>query len=494
MNAEEKRRLYQRITKGLSDHLVLQRMRLHGFWPKDEDLPPDPPAEREERRLLEEKLRLHAAVQSGKLDPEKALEAERKRRWQESKLRRQQRKAERAQAREAKRLAWEEHQRQTVTHLGREVSHGLNPAKPNETLLKQQGLPVFQNGTEVARAMGIPLPELKWLTYHRRATALVHYRRYCIPKKSGGQRAISAPKPKLARAQHWILKQVLARVAVSPQAHGFVPGKSIRSNALPHVGRKVVLNLDLKDFFPSLDFRRVKGLFRALGYGEDVAVVFALFCTEPPRIAAVVNDKPYYVALSDRCLPQGACTSPALTNLICRRLDRRLCGMAHSYGFTFTRYADDLTFSGDQTECLSSLLSGVRKVITDEGFTENTAKTQIMRAGRRQEVTGLNVNTKVAVSRSERRSLRAILHNCKVHGPESQCQGALESFAAHICGKVAFITMADPTSREAWMTALDASGLRPHAPPRPEPSSELPPADARAAEVAIPGKKWWKWW
>ena len=145
---------------------------------------------------------------------------------------------------------------------------------------------------------------------------MVHYHRYEIAKKTGGVRCISAPKPALAAAQRWVLDQILRRLEPEPQAHGFVPGRSIVTNAAPHAGKAVVCNLDLKDFFPSITFRRVKGLFRKLGYGEHVATLLALLCTEPPRVPVELDGKTYHVALGARVLPQGACTSPAITNAL----------------------------------------------------------------------------------------------------------------------------------------------------------------------------------
>src|SRR5690606_3927693 len=118
---------------------------------------------------------------------------------------------------------------------------------------------------ELAAEMEIELKTLRWLTYHRRGAAVVHYHRYEIAKKTGGLRSISAPKPALAKAQRWILENILGRLSVETEAHGFVGGRSIVTNAQPRTEREIVINLDLKDFFPSFTFRRVKGLFVSLG-------------------------------------------------------------------------------------------------------------------------------------------------------------------------------------------------------------------------------------
>ena len=117
------------------------------------------------------------------------------------------------------------------------------------------------------------------------------------------------------------------------------------SNAKPHVGQDVVVNLDFKDFFPTLTFKRVKGAFRNLGYSEHNAIILAALCTEPDQDQVKMDGVTYFVDKGERLLPQGAPTSPILTNIICFKMDKRLEGLAKRYGFTYSRYADDLTFS-----------------------------------------------------------------------------------------------------------------------------------------------------
>src|SRR5262249_29867281 len=151
----------------------------------------------------------------------------------------------------------------------------------------------------------------------------------------------------LASAQKWILRNIVEKLPVDEPAHGFVPGRSILTNAQPHAGKAFVVNLDLRDFFPSIAFPRVRSVFQRAGYSPAVATILALLCTECPRKVVTYDGATYHVATSPRGLPQGACTSPSLSNLVARRLDRRLSGLARRMGLTYTRYADDLTFSGD---------------------------------------------------------------------------------------------------------------------------------------------------
>ncbi|MFN7974826.1 MAG: reverse transcriptase domain-containing protein [Acidobacteriota bacterium] len=454
---DEKKLLYRRITQR-SPSVVLARMKVHGFWPKDEPLPQDPAGEAAERAAVEKEIAEIQKRWAEVKDPGKALHAERIRRWEASKKRRAERKAERLRAEDERRAQWAVERHGRLVHLGEGVSGALSreDALGDLDRLRSLDLPVLRTGAEVASAMGITLSRLRWLTFHRRGATLVHYHRYDIPKKTGGRRHISAPKPALDGAQRYILENILHKIPSEPAAHGFLPGRSIVTNATEHVASAVVVNLDVKDFFPSFTFRRVKGLFqKRLGYGEAVATVLALLCTEPPRVPARFEGRRLWIALGERSLPQGACTSPAITNLLCRRLDRRLSGLASAMGFAYTRYADDLTFSGDDGAAVGKLLAIVRGVLRQEGLAENGEKTRIMRHGRRQEVTGVVVNEKLGVTREERRRLRAILHNCAKNGLARENRGAHPRFADHLKGKVSFVTMVDPERGKPLVEALD---------------------------------------
>jgi hypothetical protein len=153
-------------------------------------------------------------------------------------------------------------------------------------------------------------------------------------------------------------------------------------------------------------------------------------------------------------LPQGACTSPAITNLICRKLDRRLSSLAKRHGFIFTRYADDLTFSGDDTRAVGKLLKSVRAIVADEGFTMHPTKTRVMRRSSRQEVTGVTVNHHPTLGRNELRALRAMLHNAERHGLESQNRDGRPNFYAYLQGRVALANMIDPQRGAKLKAAL----------------------------------------
>ena len=187
--------------------------------------------------------------------------------------------------------------------------------------------------------------------------------------------------PRLKRAQYWILGNILEKLPLHDTAHGFVNQRSIVTNAEPHVSADVVVNMDLKDFFPTVTYKRIKGVFCKLGYCEEVATVLALLCSEPEVDEVELDGETFYVARSERYLPQGAPTSPAISNLLCRNLDRRVFGASKKLEFTYTRYADDLTFSGTRKAAhqLRKLLWRVEQIVEDEGFVIHPDKTRIMR-------------------------------------------------------------------------------------------------------------------
>lgn len=333
------------------------------------------------------------------------------------------RKKREAEERKRARAAAVAQRKQTdIVFLGRGVSGGLAHRQSDQAKLAALGLPFLETPGDVARAMGIPIPQLRWLAFHAEAASRVHYVTFTIPKKSGGTREIAAPHVRIANAQRWILANVLEKLRFEEPAHGFIKARSTVTNAKPHVGMKVLVNLDLKDFFPTITFPRVRGLFESFGYSGAVATIFALLATESPRRRVEYDGRPWFVAVGPRALPQGACTSPALSNAVARRLDQRLVGMASKLGWRYTRYADDLSFSCDREEKGTKpanpgwLMARVRHILEQEGFALNPKKARVQRKNTAQVVTGIVVNQKLSVPRDERRRLRAALHRAKKTG------------------------------------------------------------------------------
>ncbi len=314
--------------------------------------------------------------------------------------------------------------------------------------LDQYQLPTLADASEVAAFAGVAEDELAALM--RPGTlAGSGYVEFEIPKAKGGTRRIAAPRTPLRKIQRKILDEILAKVPLHEACHGFVPGRSTVTNAKPHVGAAIVIKLDLKDFFPTVHYRRVKGLFEHLGYGADVAATLAGLTTYRPKLADGTVVWP-------GMLPQGAPTSPAIANLTCRRLDHRLTKLAAKYGAVYTRYADDLTFSFAQVPeiRIGRFLWWVDAICQQEGFTERDDKRRILRAKHQQRVTGLVVNQRVNVPRKDRRRFRAILHNCAKHGLASQARGH-DDFAAYLAGYAAYVHMVDPTLGSAYIAAVD---------------------------------------
>jgi RNA-directed DNA polymerase len=381
-----------------------------------------------------------------------------------------------AEAAERRRLRAEAvaHRRDTdIIFLGRGVSKGLADRRSNVELLQRQGLPVVGAPAEIAQALGLSISKLRWLAYHSDAATRVHYIRFTVPKKSGGVRELAAPHRMLGAAQRWILDNILAKVATHDAAHGFTAGRSTVTNAAPHVGRSVVVNADLKDFFPTITFVRVKGIFQSLGYSPAAATIFALLCTEAPRKSLIYDGKSFAAATGPRVLPQGACTSPALSNLTSRRFDARLRGISAKLGWTYTRYADDLTFSagtasagtvsadstaavGDANAKVGYLLARIRHIAQDEGFAVNEKKTRVQRRNASQRVTGLVVNDHVAVPRDMVRRLRAILHRARTTGLAAQNRENHPHFEAWVRGMIAYVAMSNAEQGRKLRLAYDA--------------------------------------
>ncbi|MFT3789169.1 MAG: reverse transcriptase family protein [Tepidisphaeraceae bacterium] len=337
------------------------------------------------------------------------------------------------------------------------MSAGLADRTSDFDKLRAAGLPELSTPADLAAAFGLPIPRLRFLAYHAEASTVSHYVQFMVPKKSGGERLLSAPHKHLATAQQWVLDAILRKLPVHDAAHGFVNGRSILTNAKPHVGRAVVVNCDLTDFFPSITVHRVIGFFRHLGYSPAVATVLALLVTECPRRKARFAGKTWHIAVGPRGLPQGACTSPALSNLIARRLDSRLSGITRKLGWTYTRYADDLTFScNTATPSVGYLLARVRHITGDEGFAINEKKTRVLKRSARQAVTGIVVNVEPSVPRKTRRRLRAILHHAKHEGLATQQRPGRANITGWANGMTGFIAMVNPRHALPLRMALDA--------------------------------------
>lgn len=438
--------LYDLVRQKGKQEFILEEMIRLGFWPDAGKLPEDPADEI--RRMGEIRRELQELRQeSAKLQNEKKLRQELlKQRLAESRRKRSETKERREKERQEKAEAWKEKKEREIIYLGEGVSQGLNDTTGNEEKLRAIGLPVFSTAEELAAAMQISIGQLRFLAFSRKTSTISHYIRFKIPKKTGGERQISAPMPKLKQAQTWILQNILEKLELHDAAHGFRQERSIVTNARPHVQSDVIINFDLKDFFPSISYRRVKGLFFALGYSETVAIILALLCTEPEIEEIELDGKTYFVAQTERYLPQGSPASPAITNILCRRLDRRLTQMAENLGYAYTRYADDLTFSasGDSLRHICNILKCTESIVDREGFRINQEKTRVLRKNRQQEVTGVIVNEHLNISKKELKRFRATLFQIEKDGLKDKNWGKSDDIIASIQGFANFVAMVNP--------------------------------------------------
>jgi retron-type reverse transcriptase len=375
-------------------------------------------------------------------------------------------KARREEERRVKRVlekhAWAEYKKAHLVHVGVGIFHHDTPdidrfdiEDPSGRLEKNE-LPKIADVKGLSQALELSVARLRWLVYHREVDSGTHYHRWIVPKRDGRPRLISAPKPDLKRCQAWIAEKITEHLPVHGAAHGFLGGRSTVTNATAHVGAKVVVKLDLEDFYPTITTPRVKGMFRKAGYGEQVAAILALLVTESPREQIAIEGKTYHVAVGSRSLPQGAPTSPSITNAVCLRLDTRLAKMAQKLGFRYTRYADDLTFSWHQQKeaPVGQLLRIVNAIVADEGFTVHRKKTRIMRSGRRQKVTGLVVNQdgpvkRARVPRTLVRQIRAGIKNRELGRQGKETLDQLRGLAA-------YVYMCDPKRGKEFLARIDA--------------------------------------
>ena len=227
-----------------------------------------------------------------------------------------------------------------------------------------------------------------------------------VPKATGGVRTLHAPRAALKRLQRTILRELLTPLDVHPAAHGFVPGRSTVTNAQPHVGARVVVKMDLVDFFPTIHYGRLVGLFEHYGAGKGAAQILAAIVTYRPELP---NGQVAWPSV----LPQGAPTSPLLSNLVCRRMDARLAAFAEKAGARYTRYADDLTFSfhEEPSKGLGHFLWWANQIVGQEGFVENLKKRRVLRPGGKVRVTGYVAMVQPEVGAKLRAEVRRLLGN-----------------------------------------------------------------------------------
>jgi RNA-directed DNA polymerase len=260
-----------------------------------------------------------------------------------------------------------------------------------------------------------------------------YYRSFQIKKKSGGVRVISEPLPSLKEVQKWVLKNILEVCPVSPFAKAYVRGRSIKENARFHRGQSNVLKVDIKKFFPSISKAQIYSLFLSIGYTKGVSSILAKLCC--------INDG----------LPQGAPTSPALSNILLNAFDYELFQFCQENKVRFTRYADDITFSYLDKGLTGKLVEHTVNLLSKQGLVLNHSKTRLMERHQRQEVTGIVVNEKLQVSITLRKELRKTFYFINKYGIDSHIERIGESrkrYIYHIIGMCNFVLFINPHDEE----------------------------------------------
>ncbi|WP_396269510.1 retron St85 family RNA-directed DNA polymerase [Klebsiella pneumoniae] len=240
-------------------------------------------------------------------------------------------------------------------------------------------LPILENVDDLSQSLRLPKEVISKFSFNNDK----YYHRIEMKKKSGGVRHIESPLKELKAIQRWVLRYILDKLSPSVYAKGFVRKKSILDNAKPHEGNQYVLNLDLQDFFTNVKASHIYTLFKNIGYNNKIAFILTSFCTKGGY------------------LPQGAPTSPALSNLVCLRLDHRVSTYCKKRALTYTRYADDLCISGNKIIILQKASYLIKDIIVDEGFAINSRKEKFLGPKVRREVTGLTVTPRITISKKD---------------------------------------------------------------------------------------------
>jgi len=291
--------------------------------------------------------------------------------------------------------------------------------------LKNIGLPVMQSIEDLAKHARLSIEKIRYLSVR---TEFI-YLTYELPKTNGKTREIAQPSRELKAIQSWILRNILDKLSPSIYSKGFEKGTSILDNAFPHIGSTFVLTIDLENFFPTVKASKVFTLFKSVGYNKEMCVLLTNLCVFKGG------------------LPQGAPTSPKLSNLICDKLDSRINGYAGPKGIVYTRYADDITLSANNIQKLQKAKDFIGTIISDENFKINKSKTKLCGTKRQKIITGLVLSESSAgIGRVKLREIRAKIHHAFV--------GKHNEFD-HINGLLSFTYSVDKSSYKKLYRFID---------------------------------------
>lgn len=293
--------------------------------------------------------------------------------------------------------------------------------------LWQHGMPVIYTQNHLCELLGYE----SVYVYAASNSSQNFYHCYQIPKKNGGKRNISEPLPNLKEIQHWILENILYKFEVSPYAKAYVKNKSIKDNVRFHRRQQKVLSIDVKEFYDHLTSWMVYQLFVEIGYSESVAMMLTGLCC------------------LDGCLPQGAPTSACLSNILMKNFDYKIGDFCMENKIRFTRYADDMTFSGNFDE--KKVISFVKKNLKEMHLKINTDKTRVRKQGQQQEVTGIVVNYKPQLAKSVRKEIRKNVYYINKYGLQSHLRYTQEkhsNYLEHLFGLINYALFINPNDEE----------------------------------------------
>ena len=326
-------------------------------------------------------------------------------------------------------------------------------------VLDSKGLPVIFDTSHLAFMLNMSHRDLVHIAF----MASVFYKYFAIKKRNGGYRRIMAPYMHLRQIQVWINKNILSKVQQPEFVTAFVKGRNTQMNARLHENRAYVLKVDLSNFFENINVRRVCAAFMWMGYESSVASCLAKLCTakiddykydmlgEQPEIQALFDE---LMQRHEPFLIQGAPTSPALANIVCGRLDKRMKRLSQEMGFNYSRYADDMTFSADDRAMLPKI-SLIRKIVKKEGFTLNEKKTELLHQGNKQMVTGLLVDGRVRVPGTYKRDIMRHIHFCQKYGGRGHFDRVMHGKAygrEWLEGRIRYVYSVEPeAAKKMWM-------------------------------------------
>ena len=475
--AESKRESYRALVRMMGKkEATLLKMQEYGFWPdglptpyeKQKNETPEQFAERENllaqyKEIINEIAGVYSKKQALQRDFEK-LKKELGNIWDyetikkdvskkmmdESLKKRKERKDAREKAKQEKFKAWEKTKKENIVFIGKGYSGLLNDKENNIERLNSLGLPIINDDKELAKLLGIEYQQLRGLAYHRDVIKYDPYFRYSVPKRKGGERNIAAPNKILKQAQRKILEEILQKIEVSENAHGFISQKSIVTGAKMHkTSPALLINIDLENFFPTITFKRIAGLFKSLGYSGYIASIIAMLCTYCERVPVEIKGETRFVKTSDRILPQGSPASPMITNIICRNLDTKMIELGEKEGFTYSRYADDMSFSFEnetESEKIKRVLNEIKYIVSFNNFKINSKKTRFLRKNNRQVITGILVNNEeIGVPKVWVKRFRAIIHQA---GIAKQRNELSKEKRYEISGMISYLNSVNPEKYE----------------------------------------------